>query len=147
MTQMVIYFWCNFWTVYKYRHDIIHVMEVLNCTGIAFQLSAKFFIAMNNKSKFRCLLQTIEDNLYTRYPDRSTTEGEMVFMFARKYHILLRILTVLYCSTLFVFAMYPLYIYYSERELIPLFMFEVSYVDWHTVWGYLLTNFVQVHIS
>ncbi|EAT47678.2 AAEL001224-PA [Aedes aegypti] len=144
VTQMVIYFWCNFWTVFKYRHDIIHVMEVLNCAGIAFQLSVKFFIAMNNKFLIRGLLQTIENNLYERYPDRTSSEGEIVFIFARKYNILLKMLAVLYCSTLLVFALYPLYIYYSEGKLIPLFMFEVSYVDWHTVWGYLLTNFVQV---
>ncbi|XP_029727659.1 uncharacterized protein LOC109418136 [Aedes albopictus] len=144
MTQMVIYFWCNFWTVHKYRHDIIHVMEVLNCAGIAFQLSVKFFIAMYNKTKIRGLLQTIEDELYARYPDRSSQEGDIVYIFAKKYNILLKVLAVLYCSTLLVFALYPLYIYYSERKFIPLFMFEVSYVDWHTVWGYLLTNFVQV---
>ncbi|XP_062705735.1 uncharacterized protein LOC109418121 isoform X2 [Aedes albopictus] len=65
-------------------------------------------------------------------------------MFAEKYNIILKILTLLYCSTLPVFALYPLYIYYTEGELIPLFMFEVSYIDWHTTWGYLLTNVVQV---
>ncbi|XP_029727658.1 uncharacterized protein LOC109418214 [Aedes albopictus] len=146
MTQMVIYFWCNFWTVHKYRHDMLHVMEVLNSAGIAFQLSVKFFIAMYNKPIIRGLLQTVEDKLYARYPDRSSREGEIVYKFAKKCNILIKILAPLYCSSLFVFALYPLYIYYSEGRLIPLFMYEVSYVDWHTVWGYLLTNFVQIFI-
>lgn len=144
MAQMVIYFWCNFWTVHKYRHDMIHVMEVLNCAGIAFQLSVKFFIAVHNKGRIRGMLKTVEDELYARYSDRSSREGEVVLMFAEKYNIILKILTLLYCSTLPVFALYPLYIYYTEGELIPLFMFEVSYIDWHTTWGYLLTNVVQV---
>ncbi|XP_062542286.1 uncharacterized protein LOC134210259 [Armigeres subalbatus] len=144
MTQMVIYFGCVFSTVHKYRHDMMHAMKVLNCAGIAFQLSVKFFIAMSNKDTIRDLLQIIETEMYDRYPDRSSREGETVFMYAKKYNILLRLLSLLYSSTLPVFALYPLFIYFSEGELIPLFMLEIPHVDWHSTWGYLFTNFLQV---
>lgn len=144
LVQMAVYFYSNFWTAYHYRDDIIMGMKVLNCTGIAIQLSAKFFIAVFRKKDFLALCVLIENELYQKYASTAEPEGQILYDYAKKYHILLRVIMFLYFASLFVFGLYPLYIFLDQGEIIPLFMFEIPYVDWHTTGGLIVTYAVQV---
>ncbi|XP_065095163.1 uncharacterized protein LOC135717140 [Ochlerotatus camptorhynchus] len=144
MIQIVIYFGCNIWTAVRFRQDIIQMMKIINCAGIALQLTIKFFIALSLKERLKKLSDHTETHLYVRYGSEKEPENQLVRTCAERLSIIWKVMAFLYCSTLFVFALYPLFIYITESKLIPLFMFEVPGIDWHTTQGYIITVAVQV---
>lgn len=144
LAQMVNYFACNFWTVYLYRDDIINFMKVLNSTGIAVQLSIKFFIAIFSKKKLVEMCDMIKTDIYQKYDSRAEPEGEMVYKYAETFHQILKILILMYFSSFVVVGLYPLYFYLVEGELTLLLMIEYPYANWHTTKGFIVTTFVHI---
>lgn len=144
LAQLFNYFYSNFLTVYQYRNDVIFVMKVLNCTGIAFQLFIKFLIATFKKKKMFAMCEMIETELFKKYSSRKEKEGEMVYGYAVKFRLILKLLVLLYLSSLVMFVLYPVYIYFVQDELVAMFVFEFPYIDPETTIGFVLTNVLQV---
>lgn len=90
------------------------------------------------------MCEMIETELFKKYSSRKEKEGEMVYGYAVKFRLILKLLVLLYLSSLVMFVLYPVYIYFVQDELVAMFVFEFPYIDPETTIGFVLTNVLQV---
>ncbi|XP_053692348.1 putative odorant receptor 83c [Sabethes cyaneus] len=143
---MVLYNLCSCYTVRKYSDDPLQIMQIVVIFGIATQLIYKFFMAIEKKASMRALFETAEQNIYCAFDSGTLKEKAAIEKTTRNLSISFKIMSGLYVSSLFVFAIWPVYVYYNKNELVPLFFYEIPYVNINDKPGYVLTLLFHVNI-
>ncbi|XP_050093449.1 odorant receptor 30a-like [Anopheles aquasalis] len=144
--QVLIYFAANTYTVIKYRHDLIYVLKVLITLGSAVQLFIKFIVLLWRGNIFKKYGQQIERDLLR--PFENGTEEEMAALSRAGrflwgfYHFL----GYLILSTGIGFVLYPFFVYITQGTLLPLFLYELPYLDWHSVDKYFFHFAFQLEL-
>ncbi|XP_053692349.1 uncharacterized protein LOC128740809 [Sabethes cyaneus] len=143
---MVLYNLCSCYTVRKYSDDPLQVMQIVVIFGIATLLIFKFFLAIEKKPSLRILFETAEENVYCAFDNGTPMERAAIAKTTRYLSIGFKILSGLYVSSLFVFGIWPVFVYYTRNELVPLFFYEIPYVNINENSGYILTLLFHVNI-
>lgn len=146
MGQMLIYNICTGYTVYKYRSDLIEVMKIVIIGGVATQLSFKFFIALTEKDAVRETYRLIEEQIYRRYTGGTPEEQTIIEKTVRFVRLFWKFMVVVYAATLFVFALWPLYVFYTTGQVVPLFMYEIPMTNVDEPLGYALNLLLHIDI-
>ncbi|XP_053692350.1 putative odorant receptor 83c [Sabethes cyaneus] len=146
MINMVLYNLCACYTVRKYSDDPLKMLQIVVLFGIASQLIYKFFMAIEKKASLRALFDETKENIYCAFEKGTRKEKAAIEKTSRYLSIGWKILSVLYISSLFVFAIWPVYVYYTKNELVPLFFYEIPYVNIDEKTGYTLTMLFHVDI-
>ncbi|EDS26895.1 Odorant receptor 83c [Culex quinquefasciatus] len=139
MFHMVAFNVCNFYTMIQIGSDVKQLMKTTIIVGIANQLIFKFFSLLAERRKLRSLFELAEERLYRQYQDGSQQEKEIVAKTNRFLEVFWKALLALYGSTMFVFGLWPVYVYYKDGELVPLFMYYIPMVSLESTTGYLVT--------
>ncbi|XP_055632833.1 odorant receptor 30a-like [Toxorhynchites rutilus septentrionalis] len=138
MGHMLAYNICTACTVYKYSNDAIQLMKITIVCGVGNQLIVKYFIALSKRQKIKFMYHIIEEQIYRRYSDGSNEERTIVEKTTRFMNSLWKLLVTLNVSTLFVFGVWPFYVYYATGEIVPLFMYEIPMTNLDNTLGYVL---------
>ncbi|KXJ72047.1 hypothetical protein RP20_CCG019062 [Aedes albopictus] len=146
MAHMIIYNVCNGYTVLTQNSDPVKLMQVTIIFGIASQLIFKFFYAISKKYSIRKMFDTAEETIYERHSKGNKEEILILNKTVRYLGIIWKCLAVVYSSTLFVFGMWPVYVYYTKGQIVPLFLYEIPLIDFESTFGYLLHMFLHVDI-
>lgn len=146
MAHMVIYNVCNGYTVLTQISDPVKLMQVTIIFGIASQLIFKFFYAISRKYDLRKMFDIAEETIYQRYSEGNKEEVLILHKTVRYLGIIWKFLALIYSSTLFVFGMWPIYVYYSTGQMVPLFSYEIPLIDPASSFGYILNMFLHVDI-
>ncbi|XP_058815353.1 putative odorant receptor 83c [Topomyia yanbarensis] len=146
MANMVAYNVCTGYTILKHASDPIELMQCTIIFGVASLLIFKFFISIYKKKVMSNLFDLTEENVYRRYSVGIPEEKAIVAKTSRYLSIVWKLMSALYFSTLFVFSTWPIYVYYTENRLVPLFSYEIPMVDTNQAIGYGLTMLFHVNI-
>ncbi|XP_055542613.1 uncharacterized protein LOC129728219 [Wyeomyia smithii] len=146
MTNMVLYNTCSAYTVIKHAGDPLQMMKIIIIFGIASQLIFKFFTSVAKKKSFHALFEQAKTSIYCDFQNGTVEEKALIEKTTNFLSLGWKIMSALYFSSLFIFGVWPVYVYYSENELVPLFYYEIPYVDINQSTGYALTLLLHIDI-
>lgn len=146
MTLVLIYNVCNIYTLVVRATNPVKLMQITILFGTATQLVFKFFYAISDKIAIRVLCDTAEEKIYRQYANATKEENLIIKKTVQYLDIIWKTMAVLYMSTFFVFALWPIYEYYTNGQLEPLFMYEIPMIDTEKRVGYLITLLFQVSL-
>ncbi|XP_050093463.1 odorant receptor 30a-like [Anopheles aquasalis] len=118
--QVLTYFVANTYTVIKYRHDFKYVLKVLITLGSAVQLFVKIIVLLWRGHEFNNFGIRIERDLLRAFEN--------------------------VLSTGIGFVLYPFFVYITQGTLLPLFLYELPYLDWHSVDKYFFHFAFQLEL-
>uniref|UniRef100_A0A182G010 Uncharacterized protein n=1 Tax=Anopheles albimanus TaxID=7167 RepID=A0A182G010_ANOAL len=144
--QVLTYFVANTYTVIKYRHDLIYVLKVLITLGSAVQLFVKFIVLVSRGDIFQEYGKQIERDLLRPFENGTEVEIAALSRAGRFLWQVFHFLFYLIVSTGIGFVLYPLFMYMSQGTLLPLFLYELPYLDWHSVDKYFIHFAFQLQL-
>ncbi|XP_058122448.1 putative odorant receptor 83c [Anopheles ziemanni] len=145
-SSVIVYFVSNIYTMVKYSTDYQHLMKILVTVGTAVQLYVKFFVAIKRGFEFKEFTESVEQVLLVPFQCGSPKEVAVLQRTGRVMWFIFRLLAISFSCSGFVFGLYPLYAYYANDTVMPLFLHELPYYDWSTTGGYVVNMLFQVNI-
>uniref|UniRef100_A0A182G009 Uncharacterized protein n=1 Tax=Anopheles albimanus TaxID=7167 RepID=A0A182G009_ANOAL len=144
--QIFLYFVGSAYTIIKYRHDLYYVLKILMTVGTAAVLFVKFAVNLREGEQFKKYGEDIEQELLKPYQAGTPGEVSVLSRTGRLLWLLARIWLVAISSTGVGFLLYPLLVYIIEGKLVPLFLYELPYLDWHVVELYFVNLVFQIQL-
>ncbi|KFB53784.1 AGAP009706-PA-like protein [Anopheles sinensis] len=144
--HVIVYFLSSIYTLAKYSNDHQHQMKILITLGSAIQLYVKFFVAIKRGFEFKEFTELVEQVLLAPFQCGSPREVAVLQRTGRVMWIIFRLIATSFLSTAFVFGLYPLFAYYANGTVMPLFLYELPYYDWSTTGGYVANMLFQVNL-
>ncbi|XP_058065044.1 putative odorant receptor 83c [Anopheles bellator] len=146
IVQLFFYFGCNTFTVLKYRSDFIYVLKILITLGPAVQLFMKFVVYFWRVVDIKSYGEEIERELLDPYQTGSPEEVVVLTRAGRLLWRIFRLSVIMLGSTGVAFLLYPIFIYMTQGETVPLFLYEVPYYDLNSVKRYFLNLAFQFQL-
>ncbi|XP_052871378.1 uncharacterized protein LOC128276960, partial [Anopheles cruzii] len=144
--QLFFYFGCNTYTVLKYRNDFIYVLKILITLGPAVQLFMKFLVFFWKMVDFKSYGELIERQVLEPFQKGTPEEVAVLTKTGRLLWRIFRLLLVLLISTGVAFLLYPMFMYMTQGETVPLFLYELPYFDLHSAARYFLNLAFQFQL-
>ncbi|XP_055542614.1 uncharacterized protein LOC129728220 [Wyeomyia smithii] len=88
----------------------------------------------------------IEKKIYCIFGNGTVEERAAIKKTIRYLGIIFKVMSFLYFSSLLIFALWPLYVYYTENQLVSLFSYEVPYLRIDEPTGYIILLLIQIII-
>uniref|UniRef100_A0A182M019 Odorant receptor n=1 Tax=Anopheles culicifacies TaxID=139723 RepID=A0A182M019_9DIPT len=145
-TQMALYVVSTIHTVIKYKNDPINVMKTLVTISTAVQLYIKFLMGHRKAVIIKQLTETIEKDLLEHYQKGTKEEIAVLNRTGRYLQIFMRIMRVVVPCGSAGFGTYPLLVYLQAGEILPLFLYELPFLDHSTFVGYVVNMLFQLNL-
>ncbi|XP_050093471.1 odorant receptor 30a-like [Anopheles aquasalis] len=144
--QILLYFVGSAYTIIKYRHDLFYVLKILMTVGTAAVLFVKFAVSLFGGEEFDQYGKDIERDLLKPYQAGTPEEVAVLARTGRFLWLLSKVWLVAISSTGVGFLLYPLLVYFVEGKLVPLFLYELPFLDWHYVELYFVNLVFQIQL-
>uniref|UniRef100_A0A182PYY0 Odorant receptor n=1 Tax=Anopheles epiroticus TaxID=199890 RepID=A0A182PYY0_9DIPT len=145
-SQVLVYYISTVYTVRKYSGDTLRMMKVLITLGTTVQLSIKWWIGHAKANEVQIITNEIEVDLLGRFENGSAEADQLKHRTGRIVWLLFRVSTISMTCASVGFGLYPLFVYMINGAVMPLFMFELQYIDLNTTTGYVMNLVFLVNI-
>ncbi|XP_053669617.1 putative odorant receptor 83c [Anopheles nili] len=120
--------------------DTFELLKSLAFLGFFFQCSIKVYYTIAKSHMYSTSFEGLQSAIYTDHLGGTEQQRAVITRIIRLVLILTRTTTVLYTSSLFIFSLYPAYMYFVVDVKVTIFPLYVPGIDIYSAYGYGITN-------
>ncbi|XP_011493754.2 odorant receptor 10a [Aedes aegypti] len=120
------------------------VLMALSFGGFFGQCLLKLIFTLANRKQYYVNHTNLKESIYFKYLHGSEKEKSVIYKNVSQLLMLVKVTSLLYLSSIFLFSLYPAYMYFFENIKVTIFPLLVPGIDIYSAYGYGFTNMIHM---
>ncbi|XP_053668459.1 putative odorant receptor 83c [Anopheles marshallii] len=127
--------------------DAFELLKSLSFLGFFFQCSLKMYYTSVDAALYGINFDGLKQTIYIGHTNGTPEQKSVIERIIGIVLLIMKVTTVLYTSSLLIFALYPAYMYFVVGVKVPIFPLYVPGIDIYSAYGYGMTNTCHMAIA
>ncbi|XP_065091494.1 uncharacterized protein LOC135712467 [Ochlerotatus camptorhynchus] len=127
--------------------DSTEVLKALSFGGFFLQCLLKLIFTMANQNQYHVNHSNLKETIYLKYLEGTDRQKHVILKNVSQLLLLVKGTSLLYCSSILLFSIYPAYMYFIEEVKVPIFPLLVPGIDIYSAYGYGFTNMIHMILA
>lgn len=123
------------------------ILMALSFGGFFLQCLLKLIFTLAKRKQYHVNHKNLKESIYFKYLKGSEGEQCVILKNVSQLLMLVKITSLLYLSSIFLFSLYPAYMYFFRDIKVTIFPLLVPGIDIYSAYGYGFTNFIHMVIG
>ncbi|XP_062538837.1 odorant receptor 10a-like [Armigeres subalbatus] len=123
------------------------VLMAMSFGGFFCQCLLKLIFTMANRNQYHINHTNLKESIYFKYLHGTEREQSVVLKNVTQLLLLVKVTSMLYLSSIFLFSLYPAYMYFLKDTKVTIFPLLVPGIDIYSAYGYGFTNMVHIFLE
>lgn len=125
----------------------IEMLKAVSFAGFFFQCVLKIYFTLDKSEQYHENYTTIKKAIYLEHLDGNERQKTEILKTVDLLHFVVKGTSLLYCSSVLLFSIYPAYMYFIVDVKVTIFPLYVPGVDIYSAYGYGFTNSIHLILS
>ncbi|XP_319538.2 putative odorant receptor 83c [Anopheles gambiae] len=127
--------------------DTFELFKSLSFLGFFFQCSLKMYYTIQQAPQYAVNFCCLKEAIYERHSKGTLAQKTTVTRIIDLLVLVTKAISVLYTSSLFIFSLYPAYMYFVVHVKVPIFPLYIPGINIYSAYGYGITNSFHMLIA
>uniref|UniRef100_A0A182RQS2 Uncharacterized protein n=1 Tax=Anopheles funestus TaxID=62324 RepID=A0A182RQS2_ANOFN len=127
--------------------DTFELFKSLSFLGFFFQCSLKMYYSSAKATQYGISFDGLKQTIYIGHTNGTVEQKSVIKRIFLVVQLITKVTTVLYTSSLFIFSLYPLYMYFIVGVKVTIFPLYIPGIDIYSAYGYGITNSLHMLIA
>ncbi|XP_050070265.1 putative odorant receptor 83c [Anopheles maculipalpis] len=127
--------------------DTFELLKSLSFIGFFFQCSSKMYYTIANAAHYGNNFGGLQETIYNAHMDGTVEQKTVIERVISVILLATKATTVLYTSSLFIFSLYPAYMYFVMNVKVTIFPLYIPGINIYSAYGYGITNSLHMLIA